>query len=93
MYLYNLSMHIRLHAYIFLFFTALYLLLDSETHFGCDNTVTNAVYYAITTHSTTGYGDITAQTTTAKWISMAHMLAVWIVVSMTVFIQVPGKSA
>lgn len=85
----NIATHVKLHMYVFLAFLVIYLMMDLETHFGCDNTMTNAVYYAVTTHSTTGYGDITAQTAVAKWISVIHMIAVWILVSLTMFITIP----
>lgn len=69
----------HLHAMVFVSFAVVYLLMDKQKHFGCANTATNALYYAVTTHTTTGFGDITAKTTLAKWVSTCHMIAAWII--------------
>lgn len=65
---------------ILCFFTAIYLSIDMKTHYNVDRSITNCCYLAMTTHTTTGYGDIAPQTDFAKWLTVAHMTAVWTVV-------------
>ena len=64
---------IKLHAFIFAGFTAIYSLMDFERHFGTN--VDNAVYFSATVHTSFGFGDVTPKTREAKMIVTMHMLA------------------
>jgi len=66
---------------IYTLFTGLYLYIGMKEHFDTPNTLTNAMYYAATTHSTTGYGDIIPKTSLAKMLATAHMFCVWILIA------------
>lgn len=65
------------HVLILITFLAANLSMDMKKHFGTPHSVTNAVYYTVTTHSTTGYGDVTPKTKFARWMAVAHMMLVW----------------
>lgn len=62
-------------------FTSLYMYFGMKEHFDTPNTLSNAMYYAATTHSTTGYGDITPKTPIGKMLATAHMFCVWILIA------------
>lgn len=65
------------HIMIALLFLAVYSMIDMQEHFGVPNTFSNACYYTVTTHTTTGFGDITPKTNIAKWIVTLHMVITW----------------
>lgn len=71
------------HLMVFLSFLMLYLAIDMKEHFGVPNTWSNACYFTVTTHSTTGFGDITPKTSLAKWMVTLHMLITWGVIALS----------
>lgn len=73
------------NAIIYIVFLSIYMAIDMKTHFGTEkNTLVNALYFTTTTHTTVGFGDITAKTPLAKMLVSAHMLCVWTLVAITI---------
>jgi voltage-gated potassium channel len=66
---------------IFAFFSTCYMYFGFKEHFDTPNTLSNVLYYAATTHTTTGYGDITPKTPLGRFLATAHMLSVWILIA------------
>lgn len=65
----------------FIFYWANYFLLANnqyEIGSGYEDAFFDAAYITLTTHTTTGYGDITPKTKWAKLVLMLHQLAVYI---------------
>jgi hypothetical protein len=69
------------HLYLVLFFLGVYSLINMEEHFGVPNSLSNVCYFTVTTHTTTGFGDITPKTSLAKWLVSLHMVATWLIVA------------
>ena len=66
---------------VFVVFIFVYKYMGMKKHFEVEPTFTNASYFAAATHSSTGFGDITPKTKTAKWVTFAHMTTVWSLVA------------
>jgi len=69
------------HIWVAFAFLLVYSLMDMKEHFGVPHTWSNVCYFTATTHTTTGYGDITPKTSFAKWVVTLHMLITWIVIA------------
>lgn len=68
------------HVVILIIFGLIYSTIDFKKHFNCPDKKPNALtplYFAVTAHTTTGYGDITATSNTARTLVMTHMLLAW----------------
>ncbi len=76
------------HVVILIIFGLIYSTLDFTKHFNCPDKKPNALtslYFTVTAHTTTGYGDITAKTNTARALVMTHMLLAWMFPLILVF--------
>jgi hypothetical protein len=69
---------LRYNIYLLVFFTSVYLMLDMKKHYGVNKSFTSCLYVSTTTHTTTGFGDITPKTNLATWLTIVHMMSVWV---------------
>lgn len=68
-----------LHLMFILIFAFIYFSMKSEEHFvglGSDATFMDCLYFAMTTSSTVGYGDISPKSQTARFLVMVHQFVV-----------------
>ena len=72
----------RYHLYVLIFFTSVYMTLDMKKHYGVNKSFTTCLHLSCTTHTTTGFGDITPKTNLATWLTIFHMMSVWILLFM-----------
>ena len=70
---------LRYNLYLLAFFTCVYLAIDMNKHYGVKKGFTSCVYVSCTTHTTTGFGDITPQTRFARWLTVAHMMSAYMI--------------
>ena len=67
------------HLMFILIFAFIYFSLKGEEHFvglGSDATFMDCIYFAMTTSSTVGYGDISPKSQTARFLVMVHQFIV-----------------
>lgn len=68
---------------VLLSFTTVYLLMGMKEHFAFATTTKpsalTSLYFAMTTHTTSGYGDIYPKSNLSKSVVMAHMALVWFI--------------
>ena len=69
------------NLFVLTVFTLTYKIMDMKAHFDVPSTMSNAMYFAISTHTTTGYGDVTPKTTVGRWVAFAHMMTVWLLIT------------
>ena len=78
--------YFQVNLFIWAFFMAMYSSIGLKKHFDVDGTLTNAVYFTTTVHATVGFGDITPKTPLARWLVVAHMIAVFWAMTLLVII-------
>lgn len=69
---------------IFLAFLVTYMAIDMKKHFDVENSLVNGIYFTTTSHTSVGFGDITAKTPLAKMLVVAHMAIVWGLIAVTI---------
>ncbi len=63
---------LKIHAFLFVFFTIIYMSMDFEKHFNSKQK--NAIYFSASVHSGVGFGDISPITDDAKILVALHAM-------------------
>lgn len=67
------------HIVVLVVFASIYAMIGMKQHFGvADATPVMPVYFAMVTHSTTGFGDLAPKTDLARMVVVLHLCFAWI---------------